>query len=229
MAKYSLLRLPPEGYKGLAVLIGLGEGGVRKLAEELSKQQLTLDFDSLAQHLGEVLGRSEGDVEELLSTLSGLSHLCQQRGYEPREFIRVLTEAMGQSAPEEWREKYLDGWQSIVELIEPLFQPDQFGALSSKALQLLYSRPALLFDFKVLTELRPVFDSGADEIKAMILSNTVVIEYAESGGETRSLYLSVDSDDLDNILKQLERTRKKNSIVSLKATHWSVDILEQGG
>jgi hypothetical protein len=219
------LILPEGGYESLGILAELGREGIGRLIGELAKQQLTLDFEAIADHLAESLSLPGPDVDRLFSTI--LIPLNQARGAEQSaaDFIRELNDVVERQASAEWKAKFGEKWHDIVPVLEPLFDGDRFLWLAARAIQLLYNRPALLLDFRILTELRPVYDESVTRLRAMILSNTLVITYQHDDQEG-TLHLSIDTEDLGAIGEQLERVQKKTRLVRQEAKQWKVDILE---
>lgn len=218
-------RVPEESYEGLGILADLEKNRIETLIGELSRQSLTLDFGTVAAGLAASVGASERDMETVLSSaLIPLNQICYNYGQSAKEFVSNLLELVEEQASTDWLKKHGANWRETCVRLEPLFAPGKFLWLASKAVGLLYERPALLLDFKVLTELRPLYDEGVTQICALIQTNTLVIEY-QQGEERRSLHLSIDGGDLRLMGDQLARVFKKNELVSSQARNWSLDLL----
>jgi hypothetical protein len=218
--------VPEESYEGLGILADLGRERVTELIEELSAQPLTLDFDSVAARLADVLG--PGMEAVLSSALVPLNQICNRSGLSSEEFVSALDVSVREQASPSWLNRYASPWSEVAAHLEPLFAPGQFLRAASKAIELLYERSALLLDFRMLTELRPLYDEEAAKIEALILTNTLVIEY-QQGKTEHSLHLSVDYDDLYLMREQLDRVLKKNDLASAQAKEWKLDVLTTDG
>jgi hypothetical protein len=218
-------RVPEESYEGLGILAGLGRERIEKLIERLSAEPLTLDFGAVAARLALSVGAPVGEMETVLSSaLIPLNQICYKYGQSAKEFVSNLVDLVEEQASSDWLERHGATWPEAGRGLEPLFAPGKFLRLASKAVDLLYERPALLLDFRVLTELRPLYDEEVSTIRALIQTNTLVIEYHQ-GEERRSLHMSIDSDDLRLMGDQLARVLKKNELVSSQAKNWNLDLL----
>lgn len=218
-------KVPEESYEGLGILASFGRDRIAKLISELSDQQLTLDFGAVVARLAEGLDVPESTVDSVLSSaLIPLNQICQRYARSPREFVAALGSSVEEQASSDWLERHAASWREVVSELEPLFAPGKFLRLASKSVELLYDRPALLLDFRILTELRPLYDEDASKIRALLLTNTLVIEFQQ--GETeQALHLSIDNNDLSLIRNQLDRVLKKNALVSSEAGNWKLDLL----
>jgi hypothetical protein len=222
------IRIPEQGYKGFAKLGALGPEKVRQLGEKLKQQPLTLDLDALVGRLAGDLGIPIADLEEVLYEVLTPVHTLRQRfALTPEQLVQVLTDSLQRYGEEEWKQQHLPGWQAVADALIPLLEPDTFLALLSKAFQLLGTRPATLTHLQILSELRPVYNEAATDLKALLLTNTLVIQY-KVGGHERALHLSLDLDDLRMMDRELKRAHQKNGLAIERAGHWGVPLLPHG-
>jgi hypothetical protein len=223
------ITVPEESYEGLGILADLGREGVTELSKELSAQPLTLDFDSVVARLAEVLDVPKPSMEALLSSaLVPLNQICNRSGLNSEEFVSALNVSIRDQASSVWLDRYASQWDEVAAHLGPLFAPGRFLRAASKAIELLYERSALLLDFRLLTELRPLYDDDAARVEALILTNTLVIEY-QQGNTEHSLHLSIDYDDLYLMREQLDRVLKKNALASAQAKEWKLEVLTTDG
>jgi hypothetical protein len=220
-----LADLPGEGYDGLGNLADLGQPSVGKLIAALAGEELTLDFGSLSARLAGEVGCNAAAAEAILWALTWLNQLRRNRGLPPAGFLAALRRTLETEAPTTWWARHGEEWDRIAPDLGPLFADAGFASKAAKALGLLQDRPGLLLDFKLRTDLRPVLDEGASRVDALLLTNTMVLEY-ETGGEELVLHLNLDADDLDRIAEQLDRLKKKNAAVSKMAREqWRVPLV----
>jgi hypothetical protein len=220
-----LADLPSEGYDGLGHLAELGQPAVGKLAGALAAAELTLDFGSLSGRLAGEVGCSADAAEAILWSLTWLNQLRRFRELQAGDFLTMLRRSLATEAPSAWWDRHGEAWDRIAPDLGALFADAGFASKAAKALGLLQDRPGLLLDFKLRTDLRPVLDEGASRVDALLLTNTMVLEY-ETGGEERVLHLNLDADDLDQIAEQLDRLRRKNAAVSKVAREqWRVPLV----
>lgn len=80
--------------------------------------------------------------------------------------------------------------------------------ISSKAQGLVYDRENILRKFRIITDARPVFNEGADQVCEMLVTHNLVIEYEDRSGQ-HELYLGIDASDLDLIRASCDRADLK--------------------
>ena len=109
-----------------------------------------------------------------------------------------------------------------------MLEPGSYFSTLGKAFDLLANRPAVTIGFKILSELRPVYDEAATRTRALLLTNTLVVNYLDADKERRTLHLTVDLDDLRTMKDELERALRKNQLLRKDANALQVDVLVVG-
>ncbi|MEH2067247.1 MAG: hypothetical protein V7K47_03590 [Nostoc sp.] len=75
--------------------------------------------------------------------------------------------------------------------------------ISDKASDLLIEHERIFSDSRIITDIRPIFDSETErKVEAAILIHTLKIQYRDAEG-TKEFYLGLDSDDLDILYQQI--------------------------
>ena len=82
----------------------------------------------------------------------------------------------------------------------------------AKALYLAYEYANLLQSVKILTDLRPVFNEGGDDIDGAVVSYTLRLYYDNPEGN-HSLSVAFDEQDIQNLHKECERALTKAKTV----------------
>ena len=228
MADDILIQIPESGLEGLNVLIGLGPEKVNTLCETAKDLPLTLNMKSLTNRLSSQLDIEPRSVSRLvMGALMPLNHLRVSLKLETRDFLKLISNTLEKDAPEKWRSENLPGWKAVEGPITPLFEKDNFFSVTSKSYQLLVNRPNPVQDVKILSELRPIYSEDATSIKAFVLSKTLVVEYLE-GDSKKSIFLSMDMDDLRSLAVEVDRAKLKRDTVSEEVFGWGVDLLTYG-
>src|SRR5262249_49425213 len=151
----------------------------------------TLDIDSLGLELSRSLECDQDRLSRAMATvLLPMSAVRASLRLEPDEFLKRLDEVI-LSDKRDWHEKNQSRWKGIAPAVGRLIAANGYFSLLHKAYQLLLNRPALVRGFKVLTELRPIYDDEVTATKAMLLSSTLVIDY-EEGTAKKRLHLALD-------------------------------------
>ncbi len=228
MADDVRFKIPESGLAGLKTLIGLGPDGVAALCELARDLPLTLNMRGLAARLANELQVETRAVSQfVMGALMPLNHLRVHLKLETLDFLRVLSENLEKEAPEKWRAENLAGWKDIEGRLGPLFEKDNFFSVSNKAYQMLVNRPNPVQDVKILSELRPVYSEDANKVKAFVLAKTLVVDYMEGDGK-KTIYLSMDMDDLRSLSLEVDRAKLKRETVSEEVFGWGVDLLTYG-
>ncbi len=222
------IQIPDFGLAGLKALIDLGPEGVAKLHEAAKDLILTLSMKDLTRRLSTELDIDMETASRLVvGALMPLNHLRVSLGLETPEFLETLSKALERETPEAWRNENLDRWKALAERIGPLFEKDNTFSVANKSYQMLVNRPNPVADLKILSELRPVYSEDAASVKALVLAQTLVVGYME-GDVKRTIFLSMDLDDLRTLAAEVDRAKLKNESVSEAASQWGVDLLTQG-
>jgi hypothetical protein len=84
---------------------------------------------------------------------------------------------------------------------------------TAKAIRLKSDFPNTLCHAKILTDMRPVFGTGPEQGPfGAIITHTLKLDYhLGSGGRHQQFYVGLDADDLENLLRAVQRARQKAS------------------
>jgi hypothetical protein len=141
--------------------------------------------------------------------------------------LALLTESLEGQATLEWKERHLGKWKAIVDLLPPFFEPNNFFSVLSKGFELLSGRQPAVLDLKILAELRPLYNEEATKTQAVLLTNTLMLEYVQDD-QTHTLHLALDLNDLQTLARELDRVKRKNALTLKEAKGWKVDLLTYG-
>lgn len=221
--------IPKSGFKGIEALGQLGEQAVHRLGEVLGSQRPTLNLAQLARQLANSMGGADTTVLEIAirDLLIPLNQLRCASEMAPADFLRQFGKAVERDAPKDWDQSRREQWQRIADHLQPLLERDNLFSILAKATDLFFNRSATLLDLRILTDERPVFNENADEARAVILTNTLVVEYVQ-GGQRQVAHLTMDLNDLRNLAAELERCRKKNTVLLKDASGRGIDVLTIG-
>jgi hypothetical protein len=223
----SSFTIPKKAYDGFLDVIEMGPRKLEQLAREVEKQELTLDTNWLVKKLAAAIDDASERVERVVySVLIPLNSLRAAFRMTANDFVELLAELIARQNPD-WHQKHGDSWREVSSTVERLLAPNQFFALLSKTFQLLANRPTVARQFKILTELRPVYDDELSSTKAMVLTNTLVVDYDECG-QMKNLHFTVDQADLRALQEQLDRAEKKVRLLGEQAGQLGVPVLVAG-
>ncbi|HUQ71977.1 MAG TPA: hypothetical protein VM165_20770 [Planctomycetaceae bacterium] len=225
------LTIPESGYISLAALVGLSPEKLRALGKvATSTSQSSLNLAEIISDLSGSLEISSDDLNAIAGLLMALNQIRVERNLSPEDVVADLNAAIDAQASADWKSKHLAEWQRARSLLAELFQPNNFFSIAKKTHDLWMGRSASVRRIRLLADLRPVYDEAATSTLALVLTNTLIVEYFDSQKqEVAELHLSLDQDDLATMRSELERVAMKNAAIAKDASRWSVPVLSYGG
>lgn len=94
--------------------------------------------------------------------------------------------------------------------------------LSVKASFLVSERERLFISSKVVCDARPIFDEG---LASFVMVNTLILD-CQHGDEKSSIHVAIDADDIDNLIAQLERAKRKAVLTKAALVSSNVSVVE---
>jgi len=161
----------------------------------------------IQKKLSDALGVTPTSGEALLRQLLALHGMVRQLTLTPDELFKGLS-ASFQNLDGDWTKEDYERWAGISGLVREMFELEVVR-LSAKALDLSYEHPELLQRARILTDIRPVFNSDASEICGTVISHSLMIRYDNIEGN-HVINLSVDEKDIHELIRQCERALKKS-------------------
>jgi hypothetical protein len=198
------LRVPTAAYAGLAH-IAENPRAVQVLKDVARVGASTPEIaDDLASHAG-----ISGDAaREILSQLAGLHGTRETLDAAPEEIFDAITRSLEQEAPQEWRDKYLQGWKEARAHVVDALAPGHPLAVVNKTTRLTFAHQNILRGARLITDVRPVFDEKGDQIVQSVVTHSLALDYSV-GSELRSLHVTLDAADLKKLCVSCERAEHK--------------------
>jgi hypothetical protein len=204
--------IPPEGVAALRQLLQLGAEGIERLCQAI--QDLGPSFARADVRAG-LLRRAGADIasadqlESILGEALGpLQALRYRFGFTSAAFYDLVSEWLKQLTREDWSQEYADKWLNLKQAIIKLLDLEAFS-IEARARSLLEARGNWVQNLMIFADLRPVFDETAEVLGAMLIVNTLCVQY-RSGTELQTAYFALDPSDLDELDAQIELARKAN-------------------
>ena len=98
----------------------------------------------------------------------------------------------------------------------------------SRAVSAQTSHERDFLNARILTDLRPVFpDDARGRALAVGILNTLRIDYVESG-DLKSMYMSLDKEDLEILGDQIDRARRKGDSLNDLLLETGIPLYEDG-
>ncbi len=180
--------------------------------------------EKTAAYTAKKLGFAEGDIERLLHTIHNILRTRLRLRIDVAQFLDEATrelEARATDAPDE----ELKVWKSSLDLLRKVLgrmSPEHPFAVTRKAERLTRAHENVLFEAKVMTDIRPVFNVAGDKILHTVITHSLLIDYVE-GNQFAKIELGLDAAELTELRKVLERAEQKALTLreALKEVPWA--------
>lgn len=204
----TLLAIPREHQIGLAELQALPEPIASLLLPALAAAaEKTQSAYPSPEDLAGFEGIPQGQLEQILDAVSGVYHARANAEVPLSEFVKDVIETMrsavqlnfqtSPSAIEQFEER-LTRFMSIASF-----------ARAAKGDTLLYEHERTVFDWRILTDARPVFGDNVEEPpEAFEITHTLKIAF-HRGGSHEEEYFALDEIDLAELRRVVERAESK--------------------
>jgi hypothetical protein len=155
---------------------------------------------------------SEQDAEELSETLISL-YVTLASSNKSGELLAADALASLKNCPNEELRKNL---KDPARLTKRLFALLNISALenSAKALDLVNDYQNVLFDSRVITDIRPVFGHNVEEAPVgVVVMHNLKLEHID-GRTRKTFYIALDDEDVMELIEKLRRAQKKGRSLS---------------
>jgi len=183
-------------------ILDLDEEAYLRLATQLSKADDFLSRTRLDSIAGEALGEGSDRIASIINQLGRMVHDSDMDSGEAMDALaEVLEEKVEIFEPEDLR--------TLVERLRKLVAEPVGIAKQSKARQLVDAIGAELDEFRIICDIRPIFDPKREQIDGAIPISMLRFDYTRPDGEPAVIELRVTE-------KQIEQFGEKISEANLK-------------
>lgn len=202
----SKLRIPESHREGFKLLSSLSESDFKKLHNALSKTNKGILPDELTSLISEETSIDKNINSEITKILFSVYSLKEKFGEDTDQLVNELLLAL--------RNANIDlgaktKWKRLEERIKSLISFDQTIGNTFKALKLLSDYDRIYINSKIVTDIRPAFNDSDDlSTNTALIVHNLKIGYIKDD-QHQEAYLALDSNDLDELKKQIERAKKK--------------------
>lgn len=171
---------------------------------------------SFACKVAETLGLPKSVVNSVLVVLWRTKQYQTNWGVGPQEAVERISNLLETKAPDEWKAKYYDAWKKCSHQLGDLLQAvddDHPLLISVKAQELAYTHENLLVGSKLITDIRPVFDSSGEDLRELVITHTLFLRYSDAKQDPCVASFALDSKDVANLLSECQRAATKTKTV----------------
>ena len=208
MARF-IRRIPEEYQTGLAKIVSLSDSHIKELLEIFENTPVILNVKKFNQELLPKINFLEsGEAKNLIETIGSLYELRSQLDLSTEEFVDEITNVVKESQNKKLKLTENNN-KKFKQRLTDLLAVKTLG-LRSKAVNLIVDHDIIFQDAKMVTDIRPIFDSNIEKspIGAVIIHN-LKIEYKQND-EIKNFYIALDEKDVTTLLGLIKRTQTKS-------------------
>jgi hypothetical protein len=213
------LKIPPEIMSGVSILDDMTNESYEKILNALKTAPTSFVYkrELTAWVSSEVPEVSTASVEKLIETLTSFSRVPDRARVSLSQMVGDITSHLKSSSHEK-------DTLPLQERLSSLIPLESLKVIEVKAKELQMQGERLLMTAKVITDARPVFaDKVGETPAAMVIIQALQIRFYDSGsGDSKEMYISLDSKDIGELKKMLQRAEEKSEC--LKNTFKSAGI-----
>lgn len=153
----------------------------------------------------------------IASTLIALRQFYKEENLSNEDVVDLIGESIENDTEFLVETEQIERFKKrLSNLLEALENNASYLDISEKASDLLIEYERIFSDSRIITDIRPVFDSETEKkVEGAILIHTLKIQYKDAEA-TKEFYVALDSDDLDNLHEQvIIAVNNRNSLVNI--------------
>jgi hypothetical protein len=205
-------------------LVELSEAHFNELQSILAQTPAALSYSDYASRVAsrlETVNKSlaQAIIEELLGMLGAV----QDSGRTSDEFAKEVADAALEASSPQFPFN-AEKRDILVRRLEDLFGTNGLQ-ITAKVRDVLSDADKVFQGARVLTDLRPVFDQEANEIRSAVVIHNLRIRYFENG-DLRDFYVSLEASDVELLLDALRRALKKGALIESSVSTTQISLLK---
>jgi len=197
-----VLRLTKKQAGDVAELCALGADTLMEIAAAVEVMAPTVKGKRIKEVVSAQFGAEKAQsLEKVLFTLATIYR---------RRFDKVsgLLDAIQSDA---WSDTQRSEWLECRPAFERLLSAESV-ILSAKALDLSFDVERFCVGARIITDIRPIFDSSRNAIMASTIRQTLRLEYASVDGTVTSISIGLDADDIARLKQSCEEASQKVTV-----------------
>ncbi len=222
--------IPKSAFRHLAALAQHADK-LDAIVKELQCCESPADHEASAKTIAKATGIRAADISDVFDGLSSLRGLMDRTEMSASTLVEVVDTNIEEQATSVWKSTNLDNWRNakpqIAEVLAQIPDSSPLG-IQQKARDLTYAHQNVLTESAIITDLRPIFDTTGDRIRALVLTHMLSISYSDGGTTTRRIEFALDAADLADLLKAAERGKRKTIAARGLAKSSGLEIVVAG-
>jgi hypothetical protein len=211
------INIPEEGQKWLNKLSDLDDDVFNELLSTLKNLQPQINIFYLAKKISSE-HLSPNVIYNMIATISGLYLYAERKKLDKEDLVQEACEVISVEPSSKSKLK-----SRLFEILSI----DSLG-ITTKACDVMTNHDNCFCNARVLTDIRPVFKPTIEDgPSAAVITHLLQIAYHKGhpDNQHKSIRIALDSSDIDEMIKVLQRAQKKESSIKNKGI-LSIPIIE---
>lgn len=215
------VKIPPSQRPYLLKIAEMDDGAFEILHKFIANLEPKLYVDALNKQLaGDNILQVVPQASDFLNLLTGIARSYYSMEQEREDLIRNIALTLGE---EETLSE--NNCTKLGDRLEKLLSQKGAIMLSARTSLLATSYEKTYKSARLITDLRPIFTDGEVEMPLYCLStHSLKIEFHEDGNY-KDIYITLDNDDLRQLVEVLDRGLKKAELVQKMTTELKLPLL----
>jgi hypothetical protein len=209
----TLVNIPVAAHKGFKALVKLSSEQLASLKAFLKSAKPSLSRFQFTDSLDKAIAEKIPDFHTVINELFNIEDFRFENELDPDKAAEFVSSSLRDNPHPEY--SFTEEERELLQArLSDILSDGESISISNKAQQLQVQHDKVYRSSNVYTDLRPVFSSSPDSIKAIVAIHTLKIRFTRNTGE-EEFYVAMDDADLDELIKALERAKAKGAIVNM--------------
>ncbi len=198
-------------------IVDLDKDAYLNLASQLAKSDKFLSRSDLVELVGDCLGEGFEPVARIIYRIAGIVHDAEMNAADAMdELARAIEEKTESLTPDE-RRTLTDRLRKLV--AEPIGIAKQY-----KARDLVDAIGAELDSFRIICDIRPIFDRSRDRIEGAIPLTVLRLDYSKPDGESAEVEVRLTENQISQFEEKIADAKLKLRMIKELLSHQQLPI-----
>jgi hypothetical protein len=201
-------KIPESAYAAIQHLVHLSETDFAAFLDALTRAEPSLKTDMFWSHVAPHVKQIEPPV--IKSILNEIFSMDAVRTDEPLdEFAEAMAEAASEIKSKEFPFRDEDR-KTLKDRLVKILEGRKGLEITMKSAGVMLDQERVFYHARILTDIRPVFDSQGESVSAAVIVHNLRIHY-EHNSEHEDFHVALDTADIQSLREVLDRAEKKAS------------------
>lgn len=192
----------PDFLEDAQAILNLDDDGYLRLATQLAKSDAFLGRSAVEKIVKESLGDGSGRIAQAINRIAGIVHDSDMDANDAMDRFSKAIEDKAEGLDPHQR-------STVAERLRKLVAEPAGIAKQHKARRLAEAVGAELDDFRIVCDIRPIFDQQRERIDGAIPITILRLEYLNADGDSSVIELRISEKQIGQLAEKLTDARSK--------------------